>query len=144
MVKNLEMKMREYFEVQEEKYSFEIAKVEGIITVKCFDNDGISNELKFEISSAAVTEDINILITDLIDCVYQKYINPSNKRIRAFAEFCNRKINSLDKALQKGDTDKISKINLDLTEKYRITKSYKNDVSFYKTFVKMFYCIKGD
>jgi molybdopterin converting factor small subunit len=148
MIKNLETRLNEYWSVREEMYIFTVERIEdrenaSRVVVKCFSDDEESKELVWLIG-VNENNDSAALIDDLIKEFYDKYINTRNRSIKGFSGYCNRKLNSLNKAINKGDTDKVTQINLDLLEQYKVMKQNKSEVSFYKMFIKIFYSIKGD
>ena len=145
--KILETRLNEYWECQEaEMYRFTVEEIEDRenadrVVVKCYSDDEVDKELVWLIG-VNENNDTAAMVDDLIKEMFEKYINPRNREIKAFAGYINRKLNKLDKLITKGCTDDINLLNVEMVEQYKIMKKNKSEVDFYKSFIKMIYSIK--
>lgn len=84
------------------------------------------------------------IITQLIDSVYTEEINYRNSVIRNWKSFSARKVKSLAAWLEKGNTEKVTAIQRELIDRLQQVEKYKNQVDFYKRFVRSLYSCKND
>jgi|GEM_PF-4993418 len=145
MLKEFEQRLNDYWkaseEIGEEYYKFEVKECrDGDVMIKCL-NDDESEEWILEVE---YSNDMAALIKNCIHEFYETYYNSKGKIVKGWNGFINRKVKSLCKALDEVDTEKISKLNIEMTERYKIMMDCKFEISELKRFVSMFYIIKEE
>ena len=83
------------------------------------------------------------ILTLLIDSIYKQEINARNRIVKDAKNYYTRKIKSLCLHTERGNTKKIQQINEDLIAKYKIVNNLKEDLEFYKGFVRNLYRVKN-
>lgn len=101
-----------------------------------------NDEILHTYSSQKIFDTMEENIKSLIGFVYVEDINYRKRFINNFkGAFMTRKMKSLSIAISKGNTDKVNKINIELVERYKISEKYKNDINYYKMFVRTLYYV---
>ncbi len=92
------------------------------------------------------TNDANLeeIIDQLVGSIYVEEINYRNSLVRNWKSFSARKVKSLGIWLEKGNTEKVASIQNELIERLQLTEKYKNQVEFYKRFVRSLYHAKKE
>lgn len=92
------------------------------------------------------TNDANLeeIIEQLIGSIYVEEINYRNSLVRNWKSFSARKVKSLGTWLEKGNTEKVTIIQNELIERLELVEKYKNQVDFYKRFVRSLYSAKKE
>lgn len=141
--KELEQKLNDYWkDSQDEFYSFKVTKEDDIVTVLCLDD---LENMCWEIQVVYDPNmDMAALITRCIKTIYDIWINPLNRIVKGWKGYINRKVKSLNLAMQKNNIEKVAKINQDMVEQYKNMNDAKFMVSEYKVFISMFYNIKSE
>lgn len=114
--KELEMLLNSPMEYDRVAYFARFSNVDerGRITLQFIDSNDNKSLIKLEVE---YTSDNLDLIQKLISKTYADYINPYSQEINSLKEFSIRKTESLKRSIQKGNQDKVNKINLDMIEK---------------------------
>lgn len=118
---------------------------EGIIDcigLTFIDTDNNNNTYFFRTKTNNLT--LEEVITQLINCMYEEEINYRNRVIRNWKSFSARKVKSLGIWLEKGNAEKVDTIQQELVERLQLVEKYKNQVDFYKRFVKSLYSCKRE
>lgn len=140
IAKELEQRLNDYWkDSEDEYYVFEVTKVDNVIDVKCMDD--LSN-IYWEIQ-AEYSDDMAAMITNCISSLYDDFINPNNRIVKGWKGYINRKVKSLNLAINKNDCEKVNKINMDMVEQYKKMCDAKFIVSEYKIFVHQLYITKS-
>ncbi|WP_297422136.1 hypothetical protein [Clostridium sp.] len=146
MLKELEQRLNDYWKESEELgnefYRFKVEKLcdENYIAIICLnDNDTLAWMLTIQVAN-----DMAAMITNCISALYDEFINPNNRIVRAWKGYINRKVKSLNLAMSKNNTEKVNKINQDMVEQYKKMNDAKFKVSEFKIFINMFYYIKSE
>lgn len=99
-------------------------------------DDGYEYTLKVEYENNDNTISV---IKKLTKEVYEKEINWRNKFIKDTSEFYSRKIESLSNWMKKENSKRIEKINLELVDRYEISRRYCSENRKFKTWISDLY-----
>lgn len=87
-------------------------------------------------------DDMEQLIKSIICKVYEQDINHRNRIVNGWKSFSKRKVGSMSRWMQKGNTEKVTEINKELIEKYNEVENLKYEVRDLKTLITALYRAK--
>ena len=139
-INDIEKRLNDRFADENERFNFSVKEADGIIRLKCFDNE---NEETFTVQ-AGNSENIDEILVGLIANLYDIHINPHNKIVKSWKRFSTTKVKSLMKWMQKNNENRITVINVELVNKCKLVEDSKRKVNYYKQFVSALYDIRRE
>ncbi|WP_035290227.1 hypothetical protein [Clostridium sp. KNHs214] len=116
-------------------------KIHLSIIGECDNNETeILEEYMWDIEEEATKEEI---LKQIIYCFYDTEINWRNTYINGWKAFTKRKIKSMCIWNGRDNVEKVRTIEKELMERYTITERYKNQVNYYKNFIRALYEAKN-
>ncbi|GCD11408.1 hypothetical protein [Clostridium tagluense] len=122
---------------EEEFWIYNLEMKDNNLNINIFDDEWLQETFIIEIVEDNI--DIKSICKSIIDYLYENEINSRQNYINKNKSFNSRKIQSMAKWMGKGNIDKVTKINMELIERYNINIKMKSELSTYKSYACDFY-----
>ncbi|MCB2300634.1 hypothetical protein LGL55_10480 [Clostridium tagluense] len=124
-------------EWEEEYWTYKLALKKNEIHVNIFDDEWLEETFTIEIVEDNI--DVENICKNVINHIYETEINSRQNYVNKTKAFNSRKIKSMSLWLSRNNIEKISKINMELVERYNTTIKMNNTLSTYKSYVSNLY-----
>lgn len=126
----------------------ETTRMEDDLEIPCYSlkiNDTDFNIPFLTLYTKGRYNDLEDNIQSFIGAVYSQEINFRKSYVNNFrGAYLTRKMKSLSRAIEKNDTDKISKINNEMIEKFDLVEKCKSQIQDFKFLVARLYDAKNE
>lgn len=132
-----ELNNREEFEGEFWTYKLELKKDE--ILVKIYDDENCNNDYLECEFSVDMAEDIVSIIKSMINYLYENELNDLNSYVKSTTGYNKRHIRSINLWLERGKQEKVDKLVMELSNRYKVSKNKEFEISKFKDIIKDFY-----
>lgn len=141
-LQEIENVLNRHEEYEEEFWIYKLALKKNNIIINIFDDEWIQETLTLEVIEEKI--EIKNICKSIINYLYENEINSRQNYINKSKSFNNRKIKSMSLWMGKGKLDKVSKINMDLVERYNTNIEIINTLATYKSYLSDFYSVLNE
>ena len=135
-LREIENVLNEHEEWEEEFWIYKVEVKDNNLIVNIYDDEWLQETFTLEVEGET---DIKSICKSIIDYLYENEINARQNYVSKTKSFNSRKIKSMADWMSKGNIDKVTKINLELIERYNTNAGMKSELATYKTYASDFY-----